>query len=398
MAYATWQYRNWAKEYNIRYAVKESHGVSYMEPVVRLFELEVQARSATSCTDGRFPTSTQPCKPSTRPSRTSVTNTRTRRLGRPRRRSWPPRSQPAETPSTSWLRGTGQPPPSTTTSSRRAGIDARARPAARHVQHNGLDHEPRADRDGQLGAGARPGVADRSREGGRPREPADPAHDPAGQHLVGRGHDRRRVRRHVRRHGVVRLPAHGRRVTPAARPLGRIGDQHVGACRPRRRVERERRAARLAGPDHGNTPSASPACPRSTSCSPSASARPAVRNTPCTRSSRSVPSSRPTSLTGIVRSVSRAAGNLEQVLDAAAEGGFDVRGRRGGRGRARAHARVGREDARTAPARSTRPSPATRLPSRTRRTGSPRSASQTMAAGAEETATKPELRRPRARR
>ena len=45
MAYATWQYRN-AKEYNVRIAVKESHGVSYMEPAVRLFELEVQARSA----------------------------------------------------------------------------------------------------------------------------------------------------------------------------------------------------------------------------------------------------------------------------------------------------------------------------------------------------------------
>jgi methyl-accepting chemotaxis protein len=45
MAYATWQFRN-AKEFNVRIAVREHHGVSYMKPAVRLFALEVAARSA----------------------------------------------------------------------------------------------------------------------------------------------------------------------------------------------------------------------------------------------------------------------------------------------------------------------------------------------------------------
>src|SRR5690242_21733829 len=53
MAYATWQYRN-AKEFNVRIAVKERHGISYMEPAVRLLALEVQGRSA-ALQGGRAP-------------------------------------------------------------------------------------------------------------------------------------------------------------------------------------------------------------------------------------------------------------------------------------------------------------------------------------------------------
>src|SRR3974390_1597958 len=36
MAYATWQFSN-AKEFNVRIAVREHHGVAYMKPAVRLF-------------------------------------------------------------------------------------------------------------------------------------------------------------------------------------------------------------------------------------------------------------------------------------------------------------------------------------------------------------------------
>ncbi len=45
LAYVTWSFRN-AKEYNVRIAVKEQHGDLYMAPAIKLFALEVNARSA----------------------------------------------------------------------------------------------------------------------------------------------------------------------------------------------------------------------------------------------------------------------------------------------------------------------------------------------------------------
>ncbi len=45
LAYVTWQYRN-AREYNVRIAIDEHHGNTYMAPAIGLFSAEVDARSA----------------------------------------------------------------------------------------------------------------------------------------------------------------------------------------------------------------------------------------------------------------------------------------------------------------------------------------------------------------
>src|SRR5690242_3549099 len=45
LLYVTWSFRN-AKEYNVRIGVKEKHGIVYMQPAIKLFALEVQARAA----------------------------------------------------------------------------------------------------------------------------------------------------------------------------------------------------------------------------------------------------------------------------------------------------------------------------------------------------------------
>ena len=287
MAYATWQYRN-AKEFNVRIAVKERHGVTYMAPADRLFELEVQARSA-AVRGGPVP-DFDDGRPRRRLGREGLRRRVRQRAdlgdGAGEARGGEVRPGHAGARLRGVERGDGGALQRHPAGER--GFDARPRPAARHLQHDGLDHEPGPDRDGRLRAGARPRVVDRSREGRRPRERADPARDPAGQHLVGGVDDRCRVRRRVRRHRLVGLQGRRRRVASAPRPIGRVGDPRCWD-EPSGATSRAR-TTHNSGPRCGRRRpgSASPACPRSTSSSNSASTSSAARSTPSTRSSRSV--------------------------------------------------------------------------------------------------------------